>query len=262
MAGPKSCDLTINSDDPDTPDVFVLTGNTPFPSIDVPPNQAFPPTVLQSVASCSSQQPFPVSNTGQCNLSITNLAITTNDAEFSLSGLPSFPIILQPGHVAGSGDLNTDFAPNVSGNPGRNRLGEVSTTYVSDSITGATTTVGRDLCGEAVRTGARVLVTQGGAPLATVEQIRLQRITANRNRNRLDTVDNARRVALQNVVPAVPCPSFQFHREYGTVSNPIQLLPGAYQVTVRTRIDGKMEHKSVGFDVNSCGFNPTIVVDF
>lgn len=262
-ADPKVCNLTINSDDPDTPVVVkVLTGNTPVPSIDVPPDQAFPPTVLQSVASCSSQQPFPVSNTGQCNLQITNMAITANPDDYSLSGLPSFPIILEPGHVAGSGNLNTVLAPDVVDEPDRDREGVVSTTYVNDPITGAMVTVDRNLCGEAVRTGARVLVTQNGTPLNEVKQIRLQRINANRNRNRLDTIDNAKNLALQTVNPASPCPSFQFHREYGTVSNPIQLLPGSYQVTVRTRINGKMEHKSVGFDVNSCGFNPTIVVDF
>jgi hypothetical protein len=46
------------------------------------------------------------------------------------------------------------------------------------------------------------------------------------------------------------------------VSNPIQLLPGSFQVTVQTRINGKMMKKTVGFDVSSCDFNPTVVVDF
>jgi hypothetical protein len=120
----------------------------------------------------------------------------------------------------------------------------------------------RNLCGEGVRTGARVLVTHNGTPLPLVKSIKLHRVNANSNRPRLDTVDNARNLSLQTVDPDAPCEPFQFHREYGTVSNPIQLLPGSYRLTVQTRINGKMRKLTVGFDVSSCDFNPTIVVDF
>jgi len=122
--------------------------------------------------------------------------------------------------------------------------------------------VTRDLCGEGVRTGARVLVTAGGVPLVSVEQIKLQRINANRNKNLLDTLDNARNLTLQAVAQAAPCASFQFHREYGTVDNPIQLLPGSYQVTATALVNGKRVRKTIGFDVNTCGFNPNIVISF
>jgi len=112
-----------------------------------------------------------------------------------------------------------------------------------------------------VRTGARILVTSGGSALAVVESIHLQRLTANRNKNRLDTVDNARNLALQTVDPGGVCPTFQYHREYGTVSNPIQLAPGSYTVTASARVGGRMEKKAVGFDVTTCDFNQNIVVD-
>jgi hypothetical protein len=46
------------------------------------------------------------------------------------------------------------------------------------------------------------------------------------------------------------------------VSNPIQLAPGSYQVTVTAIVNGKRTKKSVGFDVSTCDFNPTIVVNF
>src|SRR5262249_419688 len=102
-AGPKSCTLVIRSDDPDSPIVTATgTANTPAASIDVPPNQSFLPEVIQSIGVCQTKKPFPISNTGTCNLNITNVAIGgVNGSDFSLSGLPSFPIILQPGHVAG-----------------------------------------------------------------------------------------------------------------------------------------------------------------
>jgi hypothetical protein len=259
-AGPKECILTITSDDPDTPvEQLTLTANTPLASIDVPPDQGFPPTVIQSVDACSSNEPFPVSNTGTCNLTITALSITDNGAEYSLFGLPSFPIILEPGHIAGAGALNTVFAPDVLD---RARTGQVSVTYVSDPITGDTLTETRNLCGEGVRTGARVLVTQGGVPLSVVKSIKLQRLGPKKNKKLLDTIDNAMNLPLQTVPQTAPCASFQYHREYSTVSNAIQLAPGSYVVTVQARINGKNKKKTVGFDVSSCDFNPNIVVDF
>jgi hypothetical protein len=90
----------------------------------------------------------------------------------------------------------------------------------------------------------------------------LQRITANRNQQQVDTIDNARNLALQSVTPAAPCQPFQFHREYGTVSNPVQLLPGSYQVTVMAVVAGRLQRKTVAFDVTTCDFNPTVVVEF
>ncbi len=259
-AGPKSCTLQIDTDDPDMPVITrTVTASTPVPMIDVPPDVGFPPTVIQSVGACTTGLPFPVSNTGTCNLRITDFAISDNPGEFSLSGLPSFPIILEPGHIAGDGALDTVFAPDTVA---RERAGEVTVTYVSDPITNATTSITRALCGEGSRTGARVLVMAGGIPLPEVKSIKLQRLGANRNGNRLDTVDQAHNLPLQTVVPVAPCGGFQYHREYGTAGNPIQLAPGSYQVTVMARVNGRNLKKTVGFDVGTCDFNPTIVVDF
>jgi hypothetical protein len=216
--------------------------------------------VIQNIGACSTPKPFPISNTGTCNLNITSVAIGGNDSnDYALSGLPSYPIILEPGHVVGEGNLKAVFAPTAID---RDRLGTLTVTYVSDPITGTTTEVTRNLCGEGVNTGARVLVTAAGVPLATVEKIQLQRINANRNKKILDTNDVAQDVPLTTVTPASPCTPFQYHREYGTVSNPIQLLPGSYQVTVSAIVGGKKKSKTVGFDVGTCDFNPTIVINF
>jgi len=259
-AGNKSCFLKIVSDDADESQLFVsLTGNTPFGSIDVPPDHAFPPTVIQSVGSCSSAQPFPVSNIGICNLDITAFEISSNADEYSLSGLPSFPIILESGHIAGAGDLRTVFEPDSID---RARTGAVEVTWVHDPITGQTMSQERQMCGEGVYTGARVLVTAGGLPMEEVHKIQLRRLTGNVNGNRLDSIDTAMRVSKSMEDLGAPCGAFFYHREYGTESNPIQLAPGSYQVTVMARVDGRMRKKTVGFDVNTCGFNPTIKVDF
>jgi hypothetical protein len=259
--GQKTCNLRIVSDDPDTPVInLTVTANTPCPEIDVPPDLAFDPEVIQTVGRCNTQQPFPISNKGQCNLTITAITIGgVNAGDYAFAGLPSFPIILEPGHLAGEGDLNVVFAPTVVD---RDREATLTVTYVSDPFTGATASVTRLLCGEGVYTGARVLVTQGGIPLVNVEKIHLQRINANRNKDRLDTQDQAADLPLVTVIPSPPCAAFQYHREYGTVSNPIQLLPGSFQVTVQALINGKRLHKTVGFDLDTCDFNPTVVVDF
>jgi len=239
-----------------------LTGNTPLAMIDVPPDLPFPPEVIQATGACTTAEAFPVSNTGQCDLHITDFAITSNPVEYGLDGLPSFPIILEPGHVAGEGDLSVVFGPTVLD---RDRLGAVSVTYVSEPITGATTTVTRALCGEGVNTGARVLVTEGGVPVASVEKIQLQRITGNRRKKRvLQSVGTVQDVALQTVTPAAPCPAFQYHYEWSTVDNPIQLLTGSYRVTatIRSAVTGHRETKTVGFDLTACDFNANVTVEF
>jgi Abnormal spindle-like microcephaly-assoc'd, ASPM-SPD-2-Hydin len=261
-AGPKVCTLRITTDDPDTPVIdLIVTGNTPAAAIDVPPSMSFPPEVIQSVGACTTEQPFPISNTGTCPLVITDISLGGEDVgDYAMSGLPSFPIILEPGHIVGEGDFEVVFAPTVVD---RDRLGNLTVTWVSDPITGGTSQVTRDLCGEGVYTGARVLVTANGVPLATVEQIHLQRLTANRNKNRLDSQDVAKNLALQTIDPdgAGICPQIQFHREYGGLSNPIQLAPGSYVVTVTGIVNGRRAKKTVGFDVQTCDFNQNVVVD-
>jgi hypothetical protein len=253
--GPKSCTLTITSDDPDTPVItLTLTANTPAPSIDVPLDLGFPPTVIQSIGPCHSANPFPISNTGSCNLTITNITIGgPNAGDYSLAGLPSFPIILEPGHIVGEGALNVVFSPTAVA---RERRGTVSVTYESDPITHATTTITRMLCGEGVKTGARVLVTAAGVPLASVDKIQLHRLTVNKDN---DVVHNA---PLQTVTPTLPCTPFQFHREYGTVSNPIQLLTGSYEVTVQATVNGHKRTQAAAFELATCDFNPNVVVNF
>ena len=259
--GEKNCNLQILTDDPDTPVInLTVTASTPCASIDVPPDLAFPPTVISSMGPCQSLKPFPISNTGNCPLAITDISISGPEAvDYSLVGLPSFPIILEPGHVVGEGDLRVAFSPAAID---RDREATITVTYVTDPVAGTTTSVSRKLCGEGVHTGARVLVMVGGIPIANVEKVQLQRINGNRNKKPLDTNDVMQDAPLTTVVPDAPCPPFQYHREYGTVSNPIQLLAGSYQVTVSAIVNGKRKHQTVGFDVSTCDFNPTIVINY
>jgi hypothetical protein len=260
--GQKSCTLIIGSDDPvHFVSLVPVTANLPCPAIDVPQGLCFPPTVIQSIGKCSTALPFPISNKDtNCNLVITSISIVgTNASDFSFSGLPSFPVVLLPGHQVGEGNLQVVFAPTILT---RTESAAIAVTYISDPAQPATTTVFGLVTGEGVRTGARVLVTANGVAVTNVAKIQLNRINANRNKNLLDTQDVVQNAILTTVIPGFPCQPFQYQREYGTVSNPIQLLPGSYQVTVSVVINGKRQSKTVGFNLNTCDFNPNINVQF
>ncbi|NOQ13960.1 MAG: choice-of-anchor D domain-containing protein [Methyloprofundus sp.] len=259
----NACDLQITSNDPDEGVIDIaLSGSTPAPDIDVAMNQTFPATVVQSIGACDSKRAFPVQNNGSCPLTITDITITDNTAEYSLEALPSFPIILSSGELAGDGDLRVVFAPEALA---YQSTGEISVTYETDPITGDTAIESRQLCGEAVNTGARVLVTHDGIPLNNVKKVHLQRVNANRNdkpNGKVDSLDNARNVGLTTVAASSSCPEINFHTEYGAYGNPVQLLPGSYLVTVQAVINGKPTSKTASFDVSTCDFNPSVVVNF
>jgi hypothetical protein len=260
-AGLKTCNLVVSSTDPLKPtDTLIVSATTPPASLGMPAAQDFPATVVQSLGMCSAPKPFPASNTGLCNLTITNMAIGgPNASDFSLSGLPAFPIILQPGHVAGAGGLRAVFAPTATA---RERTGSLTVTYISDPITSTPATVTRELCGEGVRTGARVLVTAAGVPMATAHEIELKRLGG--AFGFADEVDEVRNVPLQTVAPTpgTACAPVQFHREYGAMTHPRQLVPGVYRLKVEAIVNGKEKSHTVSFSVDTCGFDGTIVVDF
>jgi hypothetical protein len=261
-SGPQTANLTISSDDPANPSITVqATAQSGAASIGLSPNLRFSPTVIHSLGPCQSVKPFVISNTGTCDLTITNITIGgSNPGDYLLSGLPAFPITLQPGHTVGAGDLNVVFAPAALA---RERTANINVTFVSNPATGATSVQTRELCGEGVHTGARVLVTQGGVPMAQVHEIELKRVRGGflGFDKEVDEVKNA---SLQTVTPTpgTACAPLQFHREYGAVTNPTQLRPGLYQLKVEAKIAGKEVRKKVFFNLSTCSFNGTIVIDF
>lgn len=260
-SGPQTATITVLSDDPVTPSLPVAaTAQTDAGSLGLSPDLKFDPTVIQSTGTCHSSRPFVISNTGTCNLTITNVAIGgANAGDYSLSGLPAFPITLQPGHQVGSGDLNVLFGPNALA---RERTADITVTFISNPTTGTTSTQTRLMCGESVRTGARVLVTEGGVPMAQVHEIELKRLWGFLGLKK--EIDEVKNVPLQTVTPTpgTVCGGFQFHREWGGASNPDQLPPGVYQLKIEAKIAGHEVRKKVYFSVDTCGFNGTIVVDF
>jgi HYDIN/CFA65/VesB-like, Ig-like domain len=256
--GTKSCTLTITSDDPSNPVVMeTLTATTPAANIDVPSPEVFAPTVIQSVGACQSQVPFPVSNNGTCPLQINSVVVGgANGADYSLAGLPSLATPLQPGHVLGEGNLDTVFKPTQIA---RAEQGNVTVTYVSDPFLNTTAEATSDMCGEGVSRGVRVLVTDNGVPLASVDKIQISRLTSNRKSISVDNVMNA---TLQAQPAVGVCAPFSFQYEWGGATNPIQLTAGDYQLTVSTKIGKKRKSKTVSFTLGTCSFNQNVVVKF
>ena len=98
-----------------------------------------------------------------------------------------------------------------------------------------------------------------------VEKLMLQRITGNRNGKapNVDSIESLVSVTLPPAVaPASPCTPFSFHREFGTVSNPVQLLTGDYQVTATVTVGKKRQTRTVAFSVTTCDFNPQVFIEF
>jgi hypothetical protein len=253
--GPKTCNLIVTSSDPATPiDVVPLTGTTPIPSISLSTALAFPP-VVEGNGKCAITQPFPVRNTGICPLTVTGVTLgPPNPEDYALNDLPHQTNVIPPGGALSQGGFGVRFQP-VELN--RNVDSAVDVTYISDPILGTKTTLARNLCGEGVFVGARVLVTLGGVPVSTVDRIQLIQVSTS------TVIDNVVNATLKTITPKIAtCAPFQFQREYGTVSNPKALAPGTYQVKVTLTIAGKQQVKTVTFTDNSCGFAHPVVVAF
>jgi len=260
--GAKQCTLRISSDDPDTPVVTLpVTGMLPVPQLTVPASISYLPEVIQSVGACTTAKAWPVANTGTCPVEVTAATVSALSSDYSLLGLPGTPISIKPGQQLGDGGLLSSFGPTALA---RVRAGVLSVTWKNDPVLGTTTTSTTAVCGEGVRTGARVLVTINGtpAPTGSVEKLQLVRISGNKNSQIVDTVSVAKDLPLTTVPASGACTGFQYHREYGTVANPLMLMPGSYQVTATAVVNGKRQNKTVAFDVSTCDFNPTVVVNF
>jgi len=257
----KNCTLNIFSNDPTPPPPVpvALTGSsiTGTPSVGIIP--PFLPEVIQSVGACQSGLPLPVTNNSACPVKITNVLVNGENAgDYAVSGLPAVPAPLNPGETFGT-NLGILFRPTALD---RDRLATAIVRYIPDPYNHLVTAdITRPLCGEGVKTGVRVLVVNAlGAPMPLVEKLQLLRAVGNVRRPDLVSVDQAKDLVPVTVTPTLPCPPFTFHREYGTIDNAVQLLPGSYKLTATAVVGGKRKSKTVGFDVATCDFHPTIII--
>jgi hypothetical protein len=93
----------------------------------------------------------------------------------------------------------------------------------------------------------RVLVRLGGVPVSGVKQIQLQSAFGPEQPNgNLFVKRTIKHAQLQTVTGSVaPCPSFQFHAEFGGESNPIQLKDGTYRLKVLLKVGNKTKTSNV-----------------
>jgi hypothetical protein len=262
-AGPHTCTMRIASNDPDeNPLDLAWTGNTPGVSLDVQDVPAFDPTVLVTIGDCEMSAPLNITNNGACPIYIKDVMITPPGAhfvDFVLVNRPAVPIMLNPGEALGDGILQVHFQPHQVE---RAIVGTLKVKYQSDSpMIGDETTITRTFCGEGVKTGARLVVKHNGVPIPTVDRIWLTKIESLGPPLLLTTVETVLNKPLIKVPATPPCPAFSFHREWGGITNPIQLAPGSYLIEVRATINGQQETQKLTFTVNTCDFLPNLVID-
>jgi hypothetical protein len=265
QAGLQTCTLTITSSDPANPSVMIpLTGNTALGtgSLTFPTGLTFPPTVVQTKAVCSATLGVPIANSGACPVQVNSVGLTQTSVsppglDYSLTGLPTLPLSVPAGGQLGSGDLDLVFAPFAIA---QFSTGTVDVTFVNDPITGATSTSHVPFCGEGVRRGLRVLVTQGGSPVTTVKRIELQEAFGPEQQFGIFTLRTIKNAALTTVTGTPPCPTFSYHGDFGDLGNPHQLKDGTYRVKVILK--GVKKPKIVRINLDACSFTPDVVVAF
>jgi hypothetical protein len=265
-AGLKACTLEVVTDDPVNPTEFLpLTATTPTGPTELtfPAGLTFPPTVVQQSAACSATLGVPVVNSGSCPVTIASVKLnhlSATPADYSLTGVPGLPLNLGAGEELGAGNLDVVFAPFTLA---RTSTGTVDVDFENDPITHTFTTVSVPFCGEATHRGIRVLVTQGGVPVPKVKRIFLQTANGPEQDGGIfqlpRTIKNA---LLQTVSGTPPCPSFQFHGEFGGASNPFQLKDGTYRIKVQIKVGKKTKTKIVRVNIDQCTFTQNVVVAF
>ena len=263
-AGPKSCTLTITSSDPANPTVSIpLSGNTMTgtASLQLPGAINFPPTLIQQDGACPDQIGVPVTNAGLCPVEIDSVTLTQSSVppDYSLTGLPGLPVLLATGDQLGAGDLDLIFEPFTLS---RTSTGTVNVTFVNDPITGTTLTDTVPFCGEAVNRGMRVLVTEGGVPVAGVKKISLQSAFGpTQPQGNFFTHQTIKNAPLQTFVDCAG-DTISYHAEFGGITNTKQLKVGEYRVKVELKVGKKTKTKIVRVNMGECTFTPNVVVAF
>jgi len=266
-AGPKSCTLTITSDSggiPGTTTVVNLTANTTTGtgSLTFPTGITFPPTVIQTKAVCSATLGVPIANAGTCPVKVTAIGLTQTSVsppglDYSLTGTPGLPLSIPAGGQLGSGDLNLVFAPFAIA---QFSTGTVDVTFENDPILHTLTTDHVPFCGEGVRRGLRVLVTQGGSPVTSVKRIELQEAFGPEQQFGIFTLRTIKNAGLTTVTGTPPCPTFSYQGDFGDLGNPLQLKDGTYRVKVTLK--GVKKSKIVRINLDACSFTPDVTVVF
>jgi subtilisin family serine protease len=229
-----------------------------------PAKLAFEPTVIQNNGPCGSEMDLALQNSHpQCMLTITGITISGPDADkFELWGIDAataFPVSLAPGEQLGDGVLKVKFSP-TEVVPKRFLTAQANITFVEDpsAVPPVLKTVVVPMAGEAVQSGLRVVVTLNGVPVQENVNIMVRSETG-RQRFTL------RRQALKNITGPAGFEDelgFSFHAEYGGLTRATQRLTGNYRVNATIRVGRRVMNRMVNCSIDTCTFNPTLVISF
>lgn len=267
--GPKTATLTVTSDDPVNPVVMcTVSGETEPNRIGTPAKIPFQPTVISTVAHCPGDEPLAIVDTGMCQVKITTVTITgTNADSFSLVGLPTTtePLTLAPGEQLGDGDLKVRFLP-AEMLTERFHVAQVNIGFIRDPFSMEESTATVALAGEACQTGFRMIVLAGGVPVDNVVKIvgtvKGLKAGGNKSKTNLKLLNST----LRSVTAPDPFSedlSFQYHAEFGGLTNSTQLPTGDVLLKVTYQIGKVKKTKTVRFqNLDSCTFNKDVIVNF
>jgi len=261
--GDHLCTMVIVSNDPDgSPLNLNWIGSTPDSSLDVQDVPAFDPTVLVTIGDCERREPLNITNNGTCPIYIKDVMITPPGAhygDFVLLNRPAVPITLNPGEALGDGLLQVAFQPHQVE---RHIIGTLKVKYQSNlPAIGDDTEIVRTFCGEGVKTGGRLVVKRNGVAVPLVDRVTLWKVESLGPPMLLTNIESVTNKPLVSVQAVPPCPAFDFHREWGGITNPIQLAPGNYLVEVRVTVNGSQQIYKLNFTVDTCDFLPGLVIN-
>ena len=246
--GPKSETYTITSDDPVNPTInCIVTGETVASSVGVPARIAFQPTVISTVGHCPNDEPLVIVDTGICNVRVTTVTLSGVNADsFALVGLPTAvdPLTITPGEQLGDGNLKVRFAPSQMITE-RFHSAQVNVGFISDPFSLEETTVTVPLMGESVQTGFRMLVRAGGVPVSNV--LKMTASVKGKSAGGKKSSQNLKvtKATLRTVTAPDPFAddlSFQYHAEFGGLTNSTQLPTGEVLMKVQIQLGKKEGH--------------------
>jgi hypothetical protein len=201
-SGPFSANLTILSDDPnESPLVVPISATVDAATsvdLDAPPFLEFPATVVGK----STERTLTLSNSGDVVMRV-NLSVASGANYALVNGPASGFVLIGTGSVK---TLTVRFSPTSVDREVTDTLNLSLVDPLAPGVVFGTDSV--DLCGEGVLQGARVLATSGGAPLASVRKIILQRKGGGGWAN----VAQAGNVPLTEILRP-PCSPVRFHLE-------------------------------------------------
>ena len=242
--GARTANLAITTDDPANPTLNVtLTGTGLKPAITpTPTTLIFGPTVFDPNCGvvCGQASPVTIANTGEAELILDRLSISSGSPPFS-----AVPPTTPPTRV----QVGSSFAELVTFHPTAAARKVTGTLHIEDLFPldpGNNVSADVPICGEAVGRGIRVLVVdKAGNPVTKVDMLKLQATGVAAPPN-----VNLKNLALVTINPPTSCQKIQYQYENQQLSSTDQTAPRGSYYTLSVQVGNKKATLTFGLKVN------------